>query len=384
MNHDQHPSPFDPDLEATTTAAGQSVDAGKARIFPCEGCGADLEYHIGQQRLKCPYCGYEKELELPPNLEIIEQDYHATLARIRELHDAGTRQHEGQCEVRCESCGANVVFVGALTSSACAYCGSPIQRDKIHDAPQRIAVDGVLPFLVDEKTAGRNLSDWVKSRWFAPNDFLKQGVHGNFNGVYLPYWTFDSLTYTRFRGERGEHYWVTVGSGKNQRRVRKTSWYPASGEFERFFDDVLVPATRGMQKDMLLTLEPWPLGKCRPFSQEFLAGYQARTYETKLDAGFEEARARIEAALNQDVRSRIGGDDQRIDAMDVLHNALTFKHLLLPLWLLAYRYHDKAYQVVVNASTGEVHGERPYSAAKIALAVLAALAAVGAVMLFQS
>lgn len=384
MNHDQHPSPFDPDLEATTTAAGQSVDAGKARIFPCEGCGADLEYHIGQQRLKCPYCGYEKELELPPNREIIEQDYHATLARIRELHDAGTRQHEGQCEVRCESCGANVVFVGALTSSACAYCGSPIQRDKIHDAPQRIAVDGVLPFLVDEKTAGRNLSDWVKSRWFAPNDFLKQGVQGNFNGVYLPYWTFDSLTYTRFRGERGEHYWVTVGSGKNQRRVRKTSWYPASGEFERFFDDVLVPATRGMQKDMLLTLEPWPLGKCRPFSQEFLAGYQARTYETKLDAGFEEARARIEAALNQDVRSRIGGDDQRIDAMDVLHNALTFKHLLLPLWLLAYRYHDKAYQVVVNASTGEVHGERPYSAAKIALAVLAALAAVGAVMLFQS
>ena len=49
---------------------------------------------------------------------------------------------------------------------------------------------------------------------------------------------------------------------------------------------------------------------------------------------------------------------------------MTYKHLLLPIWILAYKYGEKTYQVVVNAATGEVQGERPYSWIKITLFVL--------------
>ena len=373
-----------PTLQGTTSSAGQNIDEGTARTFPCAGCGADLRFHIGQQVLKCPYCAFEKQIELSEEAEVAEQDLDTMLMRMRELHEKGRNDEEGQHEVRCESCGGTVVFVGALTSSECPYCGSPIQRDKVHVAKHRIPVDAVLPFLIERESARENLSGWVKSRWFAPNDFLKKGISGKFNGIYLPYWTFDSMTATRYSGQRGEYYWVTVGSGKNKRRVRRTRWYPATGAFQRFFDDVLVLAARGLCRDLMQSLEPWPLHQCLPFNQQVLSGYLAKTYEVELDEGFYVGKDRIDAAIEREVRQRIGGDVQRIHSIRTRYDAITFKHLLLPTWLMAYHYKNKSYQVMINAGTGEVQGERPYSWVKITLAVLTAAAAIGtAVILFS-
>lgn len=365
--------------------AGSSIDEGKGRIFPCEGCGADLEFNIGVQQLKCPYCGYEKELQISEDAEIEEQDFHAMLARMEEMHEHDRHDETGQSQVRCSACGGSVVFTGSLTSSECPYCASPIQLDDVHDAEHRIPADGVLPFFITKDVARDNLNAWVNSRWFAPNDFKQKGGDGKFNGIYLPYWTYDTLTANAYSGQRGENYTVTVGTGDNKRTETRTRWYPASGAFQRFFDDILVLATRGLPRKLMQNLEPWPLSKCVPFTQEVLAGYLARTYEIELREGFVEAKQRIDGAIESDVRSRIGGDKQRIHSINTRYDALTFKHLLLPVWLLAYRYHEKTYQVMINAGTGEVQGERPYSWIKITLAVLGGLALVGgAVLAFNS
>jgi predicted RNA-binding Zn-ribbon protein involved in translation (DUF1610 family) len=367
----------------STEIPGEVVDEGRGRVFPCEGCGADLTFHIGLQSLQCPYCGHVKQIELPLDAQIAEQDFQAMLARLQELHDKGRHDEQGQSEVRCDACGGTVVFYGSLTSSHCPYCASPIQRDAVRVAEHRIAVDGVLPFLVEEAKARNNLKAWVGSRWFAPNDF-QCCVDGRFNGIYLPYWTFDTLTANRYTGQRGEHYYVTVGTGKNRRRQRRTRWYPAGGAFERLFDDVLVLTTRGMNRELVLGLEPWPLQKCVPFNQQMLAGYLARTYEITLADGFRDAKARVDEAIEQEVRERIGGDEQRVEDIDTLCQAITFKHLMLPVWLLAYRYHDKLYQVMINGATGEVQGERPYSWVKITLAILAATLVAGIIALIAS
>jgi hypothetical protein len=177
---------------------------------------------------------------------------------------------------------------------------------------------------------------------------------------------------------------VTTGTGKNKRTVRHTRWWPAAGAFERFFDDLLVVTTRGLNPELVLALEPWPLARCVPFNQQMLAGYLARTYEIELEQGFQDAKQRIDEALVADVHRRIGGDTQQIHSIQTLYNALTFKHLLLPVWLLAYRYKDKVYQVMINGATGEVQGERPYSWIKITLSVLAAAAVAGVIAYFAS
>lgn len=356
---------------------GEVIDDGKGRIFPCEGCGADLSFHIGQQQLKCPYCGFEKELLVEVEGELEERDYLGMLRQLEHWKEEGHTQETGQSEVRCEACGGNVVFQGALTSSECPYCATPIQRDKVHDAEHRIAVDGVLPFLVERRRAKAQLKQWVESRWFAPNDFKSRGVDGKFNGVYLPFWTFDSLTHTRYSGERGENYVVEVVVNNQRRQETRVRWWPASGQFQRFFDDILISATKGLPTWMLDRLSPWPLDKLLPYTPEVLAGFFARTYETELNGGFSLARRQIENAIEADVRHRIGGDHQRVHSCHTHYDAITFKHLLLPVWLLAYRYGDRSYQVAVNAATGEVQGERPYSVAKIAIAVLLGVIAVG-------
>ncbi|MEM7164056.1 MAG: hypothetical protein AAF581_01255 [Planctomycetota bacterium] len=391
----------DPDVPVLE--AGQSTDEGKGRVFPCDGCGADLKFHIGSQTLTCPYCGHQKEIDLSTEGELPEQDFDAMLKQLAEWKlekeaEAAARSEaggeseagadpafapqppkSGEREIRCDSCGAQVTFVGTLTSRDCPYCGSPIQEDQAVTAERRIPVDGVLPFKVNERTAKQELGAWVKSRWFAPSAFKKRGIDGRFSGVYLPYWTYDTLTFNRYDGQRGEYYYVTVGSGKNRRTERRTRWYPASGKFQRFFDDVLILAGKGLRRKRVQALEPWPLHDCVPHDQQVVAGFLARTYDIGLSSGFGLARTRIDAALLAEVKSRIGGDTQRVHSVKTRYDSITYKHLLLPAWVMGYRYREKLYQVIVNAATGEVQGDRPWSWVKITCAVLGGLALAGGI-----
>lgn len=376
------PPPVPSDSEVDSVSIDVSKSQAQGRIFPCEQCGADVVFHIGSQQLKCPYCSHEQQLAIDPEEDLQERDYHEELQRLLQLHDQQNESLSGIQEVQCDACNGTVIFEKSLTSTHCPYCSSPIQLDEIHEIVSRISPDGVLPFQITRQQAQQALSKWVKSLWFAPNDFKKQGVQGKFNGVYLPYWTFDSFTANSYRGQRGVTYTVIVGSGKNRRTVTRVRWYPASGSFQRFFDDVLVPASQGLSTELIQKIEPWPLHKTLPFSREVLAGYLARTYDLELDDGFIKAKVRITEAIRHDVRRRIGGDRQRIQHINTTHSAITFKYLILPVWLLSYRYKGKVHQVMTNAATGKIAGNRPYSWWKIAGTILLAGALVSGVVFF--
>lgn len=367
-----------PPPPGTTDAAPRPAVEGEARTFPCPQCGADLEFSVGAQSLECGFCGFRKELAFDADETVHEQDLASMLARLEKDHAPSAG--EMLSEVRCDSCGAQVAFTGTLTSQDCPYCGVPLQLENAHQRDDRIRVDGVLPFQVDRAQARSNLAHWVKGLWFAPNDFKKRGVQGRFAGVYLPYWTFDSLTSNRYSGMRGDYYYVTVGSGKNRKRVRRTRWSPASGAFQLLFDDVLVVAGDGLPQKRLRDLEPWRLEDVKPFRPELLSGFLARTYDIELPEGFERGKSRMADAIDTEVRRRIGGDTQQVHTIDTRYDAVTFKHLLLPVWMLSYTFKEKAHQVVVNASTGEVQGDRPWSAWKIAGAVLGAVALVAVIV----
>ena len=361
------------DEEKTNPKPGESIDLGKGRIFPCDRCGADLEFSIGQQSLQCSYCGSIKEIELPPESPIVERDFLEMLDRLKRLRESQSPNDESATTnhaIHCNSCGAEVVFQGTLTSTHCPYCACPLQRDNIHDSVTRIPVDGMLPFLVPQAQAAQNLRAWAKSLWWAPNEFLKQGANGKFNGVYLPFFTFDALTFTRYNGQRGSAYFVTIETENHQRTVvREVRWTPACGDFQRFFDDVLIIAASRQQASLIQSLEPWPLEHLIPFTPQVLAGFFSRTYDVELEDGFQQARRRIESELSREVRERIGGDEQKVHSEQTNYSAITYKHLLLPVWLLAYRFHDQTYQVMINATTGQVSGQRPYSWVKISFAI---------------
>lgn len=343
-----------------------------SRTYPCEACGGELHFDIETQLLKCQHCGNTHELREVEGV-VGERDLSTAIAFVRSGRFAAAQQSSGEKEIVCQNCGGHTTFTGTLTANRCPYCATPIQRDDVHAAPERLPVDGVLPFQVDEREAEELIRKWIHSRWFAPSEFKRYHRTGSFESVYMAYFTYDADTTTHYRGQRGDHYTVTVGSGDNRRTETRVRWSPAAGVVDNTFDDLPVFANDGFDRSRIAKLEPWPTETARPYSPEFVAGHLCRTYDRDVEQCFPEARHEMEQAIDLTIRRDIGGDEQRITSSTISWRRTEYKHVLLPIWLLTVIYLGQPFQVYINGVTGEVHGQRPYSKVKIAIAVVAAL-----------
>jgi hypothetical protein len=244
----------------------------------------------------------------------------------------------------------------------------------------------VLPFAVTREEGLGYFREWINGLWFAPNK-LKQFARdiGKLKGLYIPHWTYDSDTTTDYMGQRGVAYYVTVSDSKgNTRQERRINWYPATGRVFVDFDDILVPASDTLPRKYVDELEPWDLPNLTPYADEYLSGFQSESYTTDLRAGFAIAKDKMVADIDSKIRWDIGGDEQRIHSKTTYYENITFKYILLPVWISAYRFKDRNFQFLVNARTGEVQGERPYSWIKITLAVLLVIAIIGTIVYFAN
>ncbi|MGA7935239.1 MAG: hypothetical protein WCA35_16945 [Kovacikia sp.] len=355
-----------------TTANQPSI-----KHFPCPGCGAKLEFNPKAKQLKCPYCGREEAI--PQTAAEIEELSYEDYLKVNRSQTV--KLSETALEASCPGCRARVIFEPPDTAGKCPFCGTGIVTQAKSTDPI-IAPEAVLPCAVTHKEARDRIRRWLSNRWFAPDSLKKMAQQEGIQGVYLPYWTYDAYTISHYSGKQGEHYYVTEtytttnSEGETvteTRQVCHTRWYPASGTVERFFDDVLIPSTTQIPQKQLDRLEPWDLSKVVPYNPAYLAGFKAQRYQVPLEMGFETAKRKMAKVIESDVRCDIGGDEQQIDSVATGYSAITFKHILLPVWLSAYRFNNKQYQVMVNAHTGQVLGDRPYSPTKIALAVAASL-----------
>jgi hypothetical protein len=350
----------------------------------CNQCGGDAVFRPGKDAIGCKFCDHVEPIIIDVSLRVLELDYDTALTTAP-TGPAAEMSHGGR-EIECKNCGARTIVTGHATR--CPFCDAAVVVEIPDDRPQ-ILPQSVLPFGIDLKEAGAHFAKWLASRWFAPGDLVKRSKKDGMDGVYLPYWTYDSDTTTYYTGERGEHYYETehytdANGDRKTREVKKTRWYAASGTVHVDFDDVLVCGSRSLPEKLVDKLEPWDLPALRPFDDRFLAGFLAERYAVDLEQGFSRAGEKMEPGIRSAIRRDIGGDEQRIHSMDVRHANKRFKHILLPLWISAFRYHDKVFRVTVNARTGEVSGERPWSWIKITLFVMLCLAVViGLIVLFQ-
>ena len=340
--------------------------------FPCAQCGASLRFAPGEARLSCAYCGHEQPIPQMDDATRVTQlqslDYHEALANALPPEDI-----EETKVVQCNTCGAQVEFEENVHSAECPFCASPVVTDT--DTHRHIKPHAVLAFKLSERDAHEKMSAWLKGLWFAPSTLAKYARStGKLNGLYVPYWAFDAATQSSYSGQRGTYYYVSTGSGKNRRRERRTRWSPASGRVSRRFLDVLVMAAQSLPRANIRRLEPWTLADLQPYSADYLSGFRAEGYTVPLPDGFEIAKERMDEQIRADIRRDIGGDEQRITSVNTDYDDERFKHLLLPIWMAAYRYRGKSYRFIVNGQTGRVQGERPWSWPKIAGAVLAGLA----------
>ncbi|MFP1644269.1 TFIIB-type zinc ribbon-containing protein [Pontitalea aquivivens] len=356
--------------------------------YPCEACGADLRFSPGQTRLVCDHCGHVQDI--PPatgrgTAMLHELDLEAALrAELPEL------EMEDHRTVSCPNCAAIIELTGANHAAECPYCATPVVVDT--GTHRLIKPQGVVPFVLTEAQARAAVGRWLGRLWFAPSGVAKYARRGRrMTGIYAPFWTFDAQTRSAYVGQRGTYYYetrtVTVRvDGRNERRqeeVRRIRWQSVAGRVARAFDDVLIYAARSLPPRYTDALKPWDLSALAAYRPDYLAGFEAEGYTVDLREGHYLARAEMAHVIASDVRRDIGGDEQRIDRIDTDFSDETFKHILLPVWTAAYRYRGRSYRFVVNGQTGRVQGDRPWSAWKIAFAVLLALILAGVVAYFN-
>lgn len=343
--------------------------------FPCSKCGADLVFAPGTTALICQHCGMQNQIagDAEP---VAESDYKAALAELA----AGEPLHE-TLTVKCSSCGAESTLPPDVTAEKCPFCGAGIVAEKA--SRKLIRPQYLLPFHVTREQTVDAFRSWINSRWFAPSALRQNAQTGRLSGVYMPAWTFNSDTTSRYTGQRGDDYWetehyTTQENGKmvsRTRQVRRTRWRYAEGCVQQPFSNLLIRGSTSLPEAHFHALEPWDLQNLTSYNEEYLAGFVCESYQIDLPAAFEHAREDMVEPIRQCIRQDIGGDHQRIDEVSTRYSSITFKHILLPLWLSAYEYHDRSYRFMVNARTGEVRGERPYSFWKITLLIVSIAAA---------
>ncbi len=346
------------------------------KTFPCKSCGATLVFSANDTALKCEYCGAINYI-YPPKIPIYEHDLDKAIARIE---SAPRYDLQAPKEIKCPVCAATFRLEPHQRSTRCPYCNAPIVTNL--DIFMPLAPEAVLPFAIDQKRAKEIFRKWVGSLWFAPSGVEKYTrSDAIFEGIYLPYWTYDADTLTHFRGERGDTYYVRVTrriyiDGREalvEEMEPRIRWTPVEGEVQMHFDDILIGATRTLPRKLADTLQPWDLENLVPYDDKYLSGFESETYSVALDEGFDYAKSIMAFQIRQAVRRRIGGDHQKISYMQIYHENKSFKYILLPVWTAHFSYRGKAYRFAINARTGVIRGERPWSMLKILLALLTLL-----------
>jgi len=358
--------------------------------FSCPSCGGEAQWNPAKKLLVCPFCGTtspaQAELEAGGGEAIAEHDL---VAALRGRPDSARGWQAEKTAVKCQSCQAISVFDATRVGQRCDFCGSTalVPYAEVKDA---FRPESLLPMKVSETQVRDALRQWYGSRWFAPNKLKQAALTDTVKGLFIPYWTFDAQVHAEWTAESGYYYfeteYYTGANGKQQsRQVQKVRWEPSAGAVDRFFDDELVPASRGVQPETLRQIEPFPsTTELVPYNAGFLSGWVVERYQIDLVTAAKMSRDRMEREMQALCAAQVPGDTHRNLEVEDDYSGQTFKHILVPIWLVSYNYGTRNYQVVINGYTGRIAGKYPMSWVKILFAVLTALTAFGFFALLAS
>ena len=336
--------------------------------YACPACGAEAVWSPAKHALVCPYCNTVSPMELKADPGVIKENPLEEALKALPANETGWNTERKT--VRCQSCNAVSVFDPAHVAQNCSFCGSPalIAEDDIK-APVRPS--GLLPFNVADSKVRDDIRSWYGSHWFAPNKLGTAALTDTLRGLYLPYWTFDAQAHADWTADSGEYYYVEDDKGNREQRVR---WYPVSGELDNTFDDLLVAASKGVHGSLLHGIEPFPTtDKLVPYDTGYLSGWVVEQYQIDLKGAAQSSHDMMNSIMTGLCSQAVPGDTQRNLQVATQYADLTFKHVLLPVWLVTYTYGSKTYQVAVNGFTGKISGEYPLSWIKVAIATVLVL-----------
>lgn len=333
----------------------------------CPACGGVMDYNPQNGKLKCPYCDTEVEIEVENK------------AFVAKEMDFDSVEDGGSCDwgtatkvITCKACGAQTIYDVNQIANSCPYCGS----NQVMEETQTkiLAPSGVVLFEVTAKEASERFKKWIGRKFFCPKLAKDSAKPKAFKGMYIPFWTFDAHTYSRYTGEFGKDRRVKDREGKEHIH---TDWYHTSGSLREVFDDVLVCASTKQDGYLLSGLEPFHTEKAVEYKPEYMAGFIAERYTIRMRESWESAKVKIHNILVRKVEEKIEIEHHTCKTRNIRVQTKfsdeTCKYLLLPIWISSFQYKGKIYRFMINGQTGKVSGETPISWVKVAIVAVAVL-----------
>ncbi|MCS6894769.1 MAG: hypothetical protein NZZ60_01295 [Bacteroidia bacterium] len=343
----------------------------------CGGCGASVVYEAGSEKLRCPYCGHQQEI--PLSYEGIEEIDLEHALKAAEAQREAIPEHQ---ILSCRSCGAQIAYKEGRAK--CDFCGAEaVSEGTLQNQP--IRPQGVLPFGIDARAAQETFTRWVKNLWFAPSDLSHRTRLEDLRGIYLPSWTFDARVWAHWTATPGYYRTRTEPFFDQQTRTWKTrtvtytEWgAPISGHHQDFFDDVLISGLNSLPNRYLEEIGSFATTTdLRTYNPSYFLGWDVALPDKPLPEAWKEGYEYIHAKTAEACKKAIPGDTYKDFRMQIQLSGLTTKLVYVPIYILAYRYGDKPYRVVIHGRTGAVTGDRPISWVKVGLAVLLIAAIIG-------
>lgn len=345
--------------------------------YKCPSCGGPLEYKPGLPKIKCDYCDTVFSAEQLADFFGQKEDMAAAAQHAKETSweadKAGSQWTEEEAAFfrafTCSSCGAEISCDENTMATECVYCGNPTMVAARFSGT--LKPDYIIPFKKTKAEAVAALTEFYKGKWLLPGAFTENNRVEHIQGLYVPFWMFNSRVraLASIRAEN-DHIFTT---GKIT--YKDTSVYECTRLGEMSFAKIPADGSVKMADDYMDSIEPFDYSELVPFQASYMAGFLADRYDVTAEQNEERVNARINSTAETVLRSTVSGYDRTMVnecAVEKLDSSV--EYAMVPVWILTTRYQDKPYTFMMNGQTGKMVGALPYSSGKAMAAAAAGFA----------
>ncbi len=329
------------------------LDTLLERKCPC--CGGAVRFDTGSQKLKCPYCDAEFDIEATS-----QNDANADLPEVEQIewnsdnNDWAAGETDGMKVYGCNSCGGEIVADETTGATSCPYCGNPVVMKGQFEGALRPNL--VIPFKYDKKAAKEALKRHIATKKFVPKAFKDENHLDEIKGVYVPHWLFtcDAQTGINYKAQSVRSW------SDNNYIYTETSHFNVFRGGNLSFDNIPVDGSTKMPDDLMESIEPFNINEAVDFNTAYLAGYLADKYDVDAETSIERANERIKNSAADAFRDTVQGYTSVVTENMNLNIANgTYRYALYPVWILNTDWNGKKYTFAMNGQTGKFVGDIP-------------------------
>jgi DNA-directed RNA polymerase subunit RPC12/RpoP len=338
--------------------------------YHCPNCGAPTRFDVAAGGVECEHCGYVAGVQ---SQHVGRQAGQAEFT-LENLEESRRGWGVARRQLHCEACGAELELADNAITATCPFCAS--SQVNLRQAPgDHMRPRFLVPFKIEAADCQQRARVWLGRGWYHPKALASSAAIQPFTGVYLPFWTFSARVDASWRAEVGyertERYY-DAGSKSWQTRIH-IDWRWESGQAQASYSDLLVEGSSHTSQVLLKRIQPFGLDALVTYSPDYLAGWQAQVYDIPLETAWDQGKAIMRERSKDQCRKSIHSSHVRNFSMAADFNDEAWRFILLPVYLTAYRYNERVFQVLVNGQTGAIGGQKPVDWWKIWLVIAAML-----------